>query len=134
MLENINPEIWGPSFWNTMHYSAIIYSNNPTDEDKNNVKLFLLSLQNILPCAKCREHYKQNLIKYPLNDHVLSSKINLFKWTNDIHNEVNKMNNKKQFTLEDSLKKYSQQQKSLNTNIIFGVIIIIIILILYLRR
>lgn len=135
MLENMDPKIWGSSFWNTIHYIAINYPNNPSNDEKTNIKSFFLLLQYILPCNKCREHYKQNLINFPLTDIVLSCKNNLFEWTNILHNAVNKMNNKKHFKLEDAIKKYNNLEKKSNKNnlIILG-IIVIIVLILYFKK
>ena len=132
-MDNMNPNIWGSSVWKTIHYISINYPLAPTDDDKNNIKIFLLNLQHILPCAKCREHYKLNLIKYPIDDNVLSSKLNLFKWTNDLHNEVNRMNGKAEMSLEDAFNLYSKQNNNNNKYIIAFVIIIIIVLIIIMK-
>ncbi len=138
MPDNMDPKIWGESFWNTIHYIAINYPNNPLDEDKTNVKIFFLSLTNLLPCEKCRHHYKLNLIKYPLSDEILSSKTNLFKWTNDLHNEVNRMNEKNIVTFDNAYKYYISDKSKKNINykyiIIVIMILLIIIMIYYLKN
>jgi len=88
------PEQWGPYGWKFMHMIALAYPIAPLDEDKQNYYNFFTSLGNVLPCQMCINHYKENLIKYPLTDNVLSTRDNLLKWTIDLHNEVNKSNNK----------------------------------------
>ena len=145
MPDNMDPEIWGESFWNTIHYIAINYPNNPTAEDKKNVKIFFVNLSNLLPCEKCRHHYKLNLIKYPLSDKILSSKMNLFRWTNELHNEVNVMNGKNKISLEEAHTYYISKKTKINTNtntikynntyiIIVIMILLIVIMIYYLKN
>jgi len=140
MSDNMDPKIWGESFWNTIHYIAINYPNNPSDEDKTNVKIFFVSLSNLLPCEKCRHHYKLNLIKYPLSDKILSSKMNLFKWTNDLHNEVNILTGKNKMTLDDAYSYYiSNKSKNYikynnKYTIIVILILIIIVMIYYIKK
>ena len=51
----------------------------------------------MLPCAICREHYKQHLAKNPLTP-FLDSRKDLLKWTIDIHNKVNKKLGKPEWT------------------------------------
>jgi len=91
----ITPEIWGPYGWKFIHMTALAYPIKPSEEDKLYYFNFFMSLSNILPCHLCRDHYKQNLLKYPLNDDILLSRETLVKWTVDMHNEVNIANNKK---------------------------------------
>jgi hypothetical protein len=91
----ISKNKWGPIFWYNIHIVALAYPDNPSNEDKQNYKEYYTSIQNILPCSYCRDHYKKNLLDNPLNDNVLSSQQNLVKWTIDLHNVVNKQLNKK---------------------------------------
>ena len=74
MLYNINPNIWGKSFWNVIHFITMAYPDNPSDEDKQHVMSFFKDLQFVLPCENCRNHFKSNLITYPLTDEILSSR------------------------------------------------------------
>lgn len=91
----ITQKTWGPYGWKFMHMVALAYPNSPTNEDKENYKTFFTILGNVLPCQLCADHYKQNLINFPLTDYILSSRDTLLKWTIDIHNEVNKSIGKK---------------------------------------
>ena len=100
----MNVKCWGTPGWKFIHIVALAYPINPTDEDKNNYKNFFDNIQNILPCKICAHHYKLNLIKYPLNDFVLSSPQQLFNWTVQMHNEVNISNNKPVLDFESAIK------------------------------
>lgn len=91
---SIGPDVWGPHGWKFLHFIALAYSNNPSEIDKQNYKIFFDSIGNILPCSLCSTHYKENLKNHPLTDEVLANRRNLLYWTIDMHNEVNKLNNK----------------------------------------
>ena len=87
----VNPNLWGPHGWKFIHYTALGYPDEPTLQEKNNYKFFYNNLRNTLPCLKCRVHYAENIKNNPIDNH-LNSKIDLFKWTVDIHNITNKDN------------------------------------------
>ena len=91
------PSVWGPFFWHTIHIVALGYPTNPTYTDKRCAKEFYESLAFLIPCAICREHYKKHLSKTPLTPY-LDSRKDLLKWTVDIHNAVNKMLEKPEWT------------------------------------
>ena len=61
--------------------------------------------------------YKQNLKEYPLEE-ALKNTDNLFKWTIDIHNEVNKETNKRIYSYEEIYKEYSQNKNQTEYEII----------------
>lgn len=135
MLDNINPKLWGNSFWDMIHYIAMSYPNQPTDDDKNNIKSFILSLKNILPCEKCRLHLSQNLINFPLSDDVLRNKHTLFKWSVDLHNEVNLRSGKKIYTIDQAFRKYNgfQNNNDQLNPVTLLIITLIVILVIYLK-
>ncbi len=102
-MSKITPDQWGPPGWKFIHIVAFAYPLNPTQEEKNNYKAFFTLIGDILPCHLCSEHYKKNLILHPLTDTILENKINLTLWTIDMHNEVNKINNKTVYDYETAL-------------------------------
>jgi len=132
-MYNIDPTVWGPHLWKYMHLMTLSYPDTPTTIDKDNFKAFFLSLQNVLPCENCRENFKSHLIKYPLNDTVLSSRYNLVVWLMNIHNEVNKENNKKIMTYDELINEYTNPPSSYNKTLINILLILglIIVLIIY---
>jgi hypothetical protein len=42
--------IWGPPMWHFLHTMSFNYPVNPTQEDKEHYRDFVLSLQHVLPC------------------------------------------------------------------------------------
>jgi len=110
MLNNrmhLPPTVWGPFFWHTMHIVAIGYSKHPTYTDKKCAKEFFESLAFLIPCSICREHYKEHLSTKPITP-FLDSREDLLKWTIDIHNKVNKVTNKPQWTEKEVLAYYEK--------------------------
>ena len=126
---------WGPAAWLFLHSVTFQYPENPTDQDKNNYKIFFDSLQNILPCPNCREHYQKNLKENPMN---LESRESLIKWVIDLHNAVNKKNSKKEYSYDEvkdlyqSKYNYSiKENESVESNMKFVLILILMILIIF---
>ena len=90
----VNPSVWGPNIWQTLHFISLGYPEYPTIQQKQDYKNFFLLFKTVLPCKKCALHYNHNLDKLPLTDEVLSNKHNLIKWVIDIHNSVNLITDK----------------------------------------
>ncbi len=107
--KNISPTIWGPHLWKFMHYLTLSYPENPTEEDKDNLYNFFLTIQTVLPCEKCRYNFKSHLEKTPLTEEILSDNVKVIKWLFDIHNEVNKSTNKPVLLYDDFIKLYSSK-------------------------
>ena len=101
------PSVWGPFFWHTVHIVALGYPKSPTYTDKKCAKEFYESLAYLLPCSICREHYREHLTKHPITT-FLDSRTDLIKWTITIHNHVNKMLGKLEWTLEEVLTYYEK--------------------------
>ena len=90
----LGPDVWGPHGWKFIHFISLGYPRKPSDDDKKNYKNFFSMIPNILPCHICSNHFKENLINYPLTDDIMSDRIKLLNWSIDMHNEVNLINNK----------------------------------------
>ena len=93
-MTNLGPDSWGPHAWKFIHIVALAYPIVPTTEEQLTYKHFFTIIGDIIPCNICREHYKQHLKNNPITDDILSTRKKLLHWTIDIHNEVNKLNNK----------------------------------------
>jgi hypothetical protein len=99
--------LWGPFFWMTIHTTCMGFPfDKPTKIQKSNYKRFFKSMGDVLPCGLCRTSYKKFLKEIPLNTKVLSSRKNLFIWSCEIHNKVNKKLGCKIFTKKQMIKKY----------------------------
>ena len=99
---HIPPEVWGPFFWTTIHITALGYPPSPTYAHKKAAKEFFESLKFLIPCPICRDHYIEHMEKYPITAH-LDRRIDLFRWTILLHNEVNKVLKKPEFTESQAL-------------------------------
>jgi hypothetical protein len=86
---------------------ALGYSKNPSYTDKKCAKEFYESLAYLLPCSICREHYRKHLTEHPITT-FLDSRTDLIKWTIMIHNKVNKMLGKVEWSLEEVLTYYEK--------------------------
>lgn len=107
----LKSDIWGPHGWFLFDSICLSYPNNPTNTDKEQYKYFFYSLPHILPCSKCRIHFKEYIEKYPLNDDILKSKYNLIIWILTAHNNVKKINNNNKITLKNFYNFYNKQYK-----------------------
>jgi hypothetical protein len=76
---NINSDIWGPKGWFFLDATILGYPDKPTEQEKKGFLNFLNSLEVVLPCNKCRIHFKEYIKKNPLNDKILSSKKKISK-------------------------------------------------------
>jgi hypothetical protein len=101
----MDPEIFGPPLWFTLHNAAAHYNTNPSKEEQDMMKIFLISLPGLIPCLKCNQHTMKYLQTSDLNKAV-KNKNNLIKFMLDFHNSVNQRLNKPLWTLKQVLEKY----------------------------
>ena len=87
--------IWGPTLWHSLHTISFNYPVQPTATQKTDYYNFFLSLENVLPCGKCRTNFKQNIIDVPFNMDVMESRYTFSKYVYDLHEHINKMLHKK---------------------------------------
>lgn len=101
--KNIDPEFFGKYFWFIIHLVNILTHNDKTLI--NDFKIFIKTLACLIPCCKCRNHFKQNLKKITLKKYIKSG--NILKWSFDMHNLVNKQLNKKKYNYKNYIKKFN---------------------------
>ena len=83
--------VWGPGIWHYLHTMSFNYPVNPKMEEKRHYRDFVLSLQYVLPCGKCRKNLKKNFQKLPLTMAAMKSRDTFSKYVYDLHETVNKM-------------------------------------------
>jgi len=105
----INAEHWGKQGWHFIHSIAWNYPENPTEEEKQDYLAFLGSLEKVLPCPICATHFKENMAKYPPR---MSNREEFFNWSVDMHNEVNKANDKRILTYGEALDELIKNSKT----------------------
>ena len=101
------PEVWGPFFWHTIHITALGYPKAPTYADKKAAKEFFEALIMLIPCSICSSHYAEHLKENPITP-FLDTRQDLFMWTINLHNRVNKSLNKAAITADDSIAYYKK--------------------------
>ena len=83
--------VWGPGIWHYLHTMSFNYPVNPKMEEKRHYRDFVLSLQYVLPCGKCRKNLKKNFQKLPLTMAAMKSRDTFSKYVYDLHETVNQM-------------------------------------------
>ena len=82
---------WGPMGWITLHAIAITYPNDPTNLEKQNMKIILDLFNDTLTCRLCKDHFTRIInAYYSQYPNFLNSKQELFIFTLRAHNEVNR--------------------------------------------
>lgn len=108
-MKVFDPKIWGKHLWFVLHSLTFLYNPN---EDRNLFKnFFLKELVHIIPCLKCRIHFKKHIKEIPIQ---LSSASDLSKWLVTIHNKINKDIGKPFFSYEKAKKMYQSKLKMMN--------------------
>jgi len=87
--------VWGPGLWHYMHTMSFNYPVNPTEENKQCYKEFVLNLKNVLPCGKCRKNLCKNFRRLPLTDANMESRETFSRYIFDLHEIINDMLGKK---------------------------------------
>ena len=87
--------VWGPSMWHYLHTMSFNYPVHPTCDDKKNYRDFILNLQNVLPCGKCRKNLKKNFKRLPLTMEHMESRETFSRYIYGLHEVINKMLRKK---------------------------------------
>lgn len=86
--------VWGPPMWHYLHTMSFNYPIKPSNKEKRNYQQFVLDLENVLPCGKCRENLKRNFQKLPLTMSDMKSRETFSKYIYDLHELINEMLNK----------------------------------------
>ena len=99
--------IWGPGMWHSLHTISFNYPVKPTCDDKQNYRNFILNLENVLPCGKCRKNLKKNFNKLPLKLSDMESRYTFSLYIYKLHEVINKMLHKKSgLSYEDVRERY----------------------------
>ena len=83
--------VWGPSMWHYLHTMSFNYPVQPTTQEKNYYKKFIINLQYTLPCKYCRINLKKNFKILPLNNEHLENRNKFSRYIYNLHETVNKM-------------------------------------------
>lgn len=99
----IDKTTWAHPTWNSIHCLAIISDKAKNKYISKTYKSLISCLQFIIPCEMCRNHLVVNL----KNDHIDSYlNGNLFLWSFNLHNIVNKSIDKPKAVYKEMLIQY----------------------------
>jgi hypothetical protein len=87
--------VWGPPMWHFLHTMSFNYPVNPSQEDKDHYRDFVLSLQHVLPCKYCRQNLKTNFKSLPLTMAEMKNRETFSRYVYELHELVNRMLKKK---------------------------------------
>lgn len=118
-----NPNTWGRQAWHFIHMVALSYPPEEvlTDEIKEKYYKFFESLGYALPCPYCSQHFRE---KFQKNPPPLNNREELFRWTVDIHNSVNRDNGKREISYEEAkrqIKMNAEKSKEYSNYMVTGV-------------
>jgi hypothetical protein len=113
----MSPKLWGREGWRFIHFVAYTYPDRPKKKDRENYMQFLTSLQNVLPCEICAEHFRQNMKNMPPR---MENRKEFFEWTVDMHNTVNKQNGKKEISYDAAYEQLGKINKQVSTDLLKG--------------
>jgi hypothetical protein len=83
--------VWGPGIWHYLHTMSFNYPVFPTCADKRHYQSFVLNLQHVLPCGKCRKNLTRTLSKFPLTWKEMKSRETFSRYIYELHEKVNHM-------------------------------------------
>lgn len=96
---------WGPLLWRWIHCISITY-DFVTDNHKDIILFLLNNLHTLIPCDSCQREFIEYIHMVPINV-VQKNSNELFKWTYELHNHINKKLFKNSFEYINAYDKYS---------------------------
>ena len=87
--------VWGPAMWHYLHTMSFNYPVEPSQQDKNHYKDFVINLKNVLPCKYCRINLANNFKQKPLKMCHMKNRETFSRYIYELHEVINKMLHKK---------------------------------------
>lgn len=101
----LDPSVWGPHYWFTLHTIALNYPQNPNAATKKKFYDFIYNMPLFIPHRDISNTFANILDKYPLTPY-LDNKKSFIKWMHFIHNHINKTLNKPPIDYYEAIDKY----------------------------
>ncbi len=82
---------WGPLGWATLHSASLLYSDEPSDAEREIMKRFINLFGETISCYTCKTHFLDMLTKYRnWKPNFLDTKREFVLFVMRAHNTVNK--------------------------------------------
>jgi len=91
---------WADALWRSMYFIARVYPDQPSPDEQQAMVSFMSSLQRLLPCTTCREHFARHLSEL---DRAKLSRVTLYQWIFNVQNDINKRNRKHVYSWDQSV-------------------------------
>jgi hypothetical protein len=88
---------------------------------------YFKEVEKLLPCVKCRVHYRQYLKASPIEYHV-DTRNELVRWLIDLHNKVNAQTGKRILSYEEAVSIYLPPEELPKTSYTLPTISVLILL------
>ena len=106
----LQPSVWGPHYWFTLHTIAVSYPINPNEVTKKKYYDFIQNFPLFIPIEEIGNTFSNILDKYPVTPY-LDSREDFMKWMHFIHNKINKALDLPVMTMEESISDYYNNYK-----------------------
>ena len=100
----LDQKTWGPSAWAFLHAVTLNYPDAPDQSTQELYRRFFSVVGEVLPCKKCRNHYKTHVTTIPIR---LQSRKDLVEWMVDIHNLANRATDKPVWTYRQAVEHFT---------------------------
>jgi len=74
-----------------MHAVAFTYPDEPSPQERKQYIDFFKSLEGVIPCPQCRQHYGEHIKSNPIQAEDTDD---MSRWVYNLHDKVNKRNGK----------------------------------------
>ena len=89
---NFTKDEMGRAGWLMLHARANNYPDEPTEEERNNMEMYMVGFGKTYPCKMCREHFLEMFEEYPPNyTSKTTLKYTVCKWHNIVNNRLGKL-------------------------------------------
>ena len=103
--QTFTPDVWGPHYWFFLHTIAHSYPQSPSKTMKKKYYNLYQDFPLFIPSVAVGNQFAKMVDKYPVSPY-LSSRTQLVRWTNFIHNKVNALLEKEQLSNASATESY----------------------------
>lgn len=103
----LNPRVWGPHYWFTLHTITRSYPEYPNDVTRKKYYALIQNLPLFIPIPDIGNRFAELLDKYPVTPY-LDSRESFMKWMHFIHNKVRSASGSTEMDNEAAVAAYAE--------------------------